>query len=272
MSSTFETSLLLEHRSPAALASGQSLLAGQPNTVTPDVALSLDHAWTEPSAVAKQAAGIRATKVFLAEDTMGETYVCYLQAPNKTLAVVQYDLRPKKPHFGAVNHLAAVDAVPLPALQMTLVLEPQQHHPPMLALYSGLLKVARVMYDANPRLGGTQLAHIAHEIGALNLDSKPGTPMLAAGGKRHLRAAHLDLDLSLEGGAGVSGLTPAHRGGSGINVEMSTPNEPVVLRELLNPVKNQGRISQLKCDNLCLSKNIHRALYDGFPTASRCHT
>ena len=195
---------LLELRSPGSLAPN----ADNPVTVSPDVALSLDLVWTEPAAVAKQSGGQRADKVFLAEDTVGDSYICFQHAANSTLAVVKFEVkpakeegRPPKTFFGAVNHVPAVDAEPVPDLKMTLVLEPavaQQPHPtaaPALSLYSGLLKVARVIYDVtalhlqcfNRRIGNaclTQQRSLNFQHVALEEESSDRAEQIRAGSQR----------------------------------------------------------------------------------------
>jgi hypothetical protein len=116
--------------------------------------------------MARQNQGKAATKVFLTQDTVGDSYVCYLQSVSKQLAVVRYELTKKKPLFGPVNFLPALDAQPVTGLQMTLVLDPQH----TLTLYSGLVKVSRVMFNSTPNM-----STIANDISALNLNSGAGT-------------------------------------------------------------------------------------------------
>jgi hypothetical protein len=72
-----------------------------------------------------------------------------------------------------VSHLPGLDAVAVDSLNMVLVLDSTRQG---LTLFSGLVKMCRVMFNTSPS-STTQMAHIAHEISTLNLDSKPGTPM-----------------------------------------------------------------------------------------------
>ena len=47
--------------------------------LSPDVSLCFDQLWVEPTAVARQNGQTPAEKVFIAVDTLGESFLCYLQ-------------------------------------------------------------------------------------------------------------------------------------------------------------------------------------------------
>eukprot|EP00094_Tigriopus_californicus_P004479 TCALIF_04317-PA protein Name:"Similar to Anapc1 Anaphase-promoting complex subunit 1 (Mus musculus)" AED:0.04 eAED:0.05 QI:0/0.77/0.5/0.9/0.66/0.7/10/0/1830 len=147
------------------------------HVVSLDVSLCLDHAWTEPPSIAKQNKGRPASHAFLATDTLQDQYLCYLQTHLEKLAMIRIERRASDDElaFGAVNHIPALDAAPIPALDMILILDQNRS----MSLYSGQIKVSKVMFDYCPQTSRAlpQLARIAHEISSLNLDSQPGTPV-----------------------------------------------------------------------------------------------
>lgn len=147
-------------------------------TESPDFAITLVHLWSEPTTIAKQNHNKKATKAFMAKDTMGETYLCYLQTCADQLAVVRYvrilstaisvrlslyfgvsriDHGKSGYRFGAVNHIQSIsDAAFVESLRMTLVLESVRPSgaifdstgsKPALALYSGTAKVGKLMVN-----------------------------------------------------------------------------------------------------------------------------
>ena len=58
--------------------------------MSPDYFLTLDHIWTEPSSISRQNGGQMATKAFLSEDLIGDTFICYLQSNFEQLALAKY--------------------------------------------------------------------------------------------------------------------------------------------------------------------------------------
>ncbi len=182
--------------------------------MSPDIFLCFEQVWQEPQAVARQNGGRVCTKAFFLEtwsDNCSSRCVlmCYLQDKIESLAMVQVEENQSSTGYrlGAVSHVPAVDAAPIPSLGMVLVLEQGKQ---ALALYSsmvklhltlflhdllntllsfsqsGQVKVGRVLFDANPlsktvaKLTGAcagSMSRIATEISAMNLGSAPSTPL-----------------------------------------------------------------------------------------------
>ena len=116
----------------------------------PDISLCLDQLWTEPVMKKQREAG--ADKVFLANNTMGQSFICFLV--KNTLISVQ--MSEDGLAFGSAKSVSDVaDATPCHALGMIVVLD-QRHR--KLSLYSGALKVCGVHFSYSPSV---QLAHIA---------------------------------------------------------------------------------------------------------------
>ena len=186
-------------------------------TVSPDVSLCFDHAWTEPAAISRINSGEAATKAFVARDLHGTaTFLCLLQARAEQLSVIPVETKRRRRKdtvefirngnnldpdeeveqlfVGAVSHISSggvADAAFVERIGMIAVLERSPRS--SLVLYSGTTKVSCVSFDqsplsnAQPQLQGLALQNIASEIAALNLFamqqgpggvmSQPSTPV-----------------------------------------------------------------------------------------------
>ncbi len=123
----------------------------------PDISLCLEHVWTEPHS---SKASVKASKVFLAQDLIGQSYLCF-HGLNVLITVPFQGLV-----FGAAKCINDVkDASPCTELGMIIILD-EQHR--KLSLYSGPEKVCGVHFSYSPSV---QLAHIAQEIATLHIDN-----------------------------------------------------------------------------------------------------
>ena len=98
----------------------------------------------------------RAKKVFMSVDAVGQSYFCFL-LPNNQLSIVKFKFANNEAAtmiFGSVERLPAVDAAPIPSLNLVIVLEPNG----CLSLYSGTLKVGKTMLSHNVN---TVLSHVS---------------------------------------------------------------------------------------------------------------
>ena len=127
----------------------------------PDISLCLDHLWTEP--IMKKSRESAASKVFLARNIIGQSFMCFLV--KNSLVVVQIHQDGTSTLGAAKTILDVQDATPCPELGMTIILD-QRHR--KLSLYSGSTKVCGVHFSYSPSV---QLAHIAQEIATLHIDS-----------------------------------------------------------------------------------------------------
>ncbi|KAK5650992.1 hypothetical protein RI129_002021 [Pyrocoelia pectoralis] len=113
--------------------------------------LCFDHIWSD-NLIATDCLNIGpASKVFLSDDLVGRSYLCYLIPLRSQLSMVRMETTNSKSIvFGILTSVSAKDAVPIPHLHMMAILE----HNGSIVLYSGLTMVGKL------HVGGVLAQHI----------------------------------------------------------------------------------------------------------------
>ena len=191
-----------------------------------EVTMCLDHLWTEPGGSSRG----EAQKIFLATDCVGQQMICLLS--NGSLITVKMEKTNDaggRVIFGAARKIAALDAAPVPGLNMVLVLE----SPSCLALYTGASRVCVVAIPCS--IPNLPAASLSREISALALDSAPGTPISRT-------TAHLSLDMA------SAPSTPMNAKRSSLLTSSRPPSATLpTFGEALSPVAGEeGRVVRLR--------------------------
>uniref|UniRef100_A0A1Y1M734 Uncharacterized protein n=1 Tax=Photinus pyralis TaxID=7054 RepID=A0A1Y1M734_PHOPY len=113
--------------------------------------LCFEHIWSD-NLIASDCLNIGpASKVFLSDDLVGRSYLCYLIPLRSQLSMVRMETtNTKSIVFGILTSVSAKDAVPIPHLHMMAILE----HTGSIVLYSGLTMVGKL------HVGGVLAQHI----------------------------------------------------------------------------------------------------------------
>ncbi|KAF5273421.1 hypothetical protein FQA39_LY07438 [Lamprigera yunnana] len=113
--------------------------------------LCFDHVWTDNFTPQDGVNLGPASKVFLIDDLVGRSYLCYLIPSRSQLSMVCVDMtNTNSLTFGLLTSISAKDAVPIPHLHMVAILE----HLGSIVLYSGLTTVGKL------HIGGVLAQHI----------------------------------------------------------------------------------------------------------------
>ena len=203
-----------------------SMLEEQQMPQPVEVTTCLDHLWTEPCGSSTG----QAEKIFLATDCVGQQMICLLSSGNLvTVKMERTNDAEGRVIFGAARRITALDAVPVPGLNMLLVLE----SPACLALYTGSNRVCVVAIPCS--MPSLPTASLSREISALALDSAPSTPVSRA-------TAHLSLDMA------SAPSTPLNAKKSSLLTSSRPPSATLpTFGEALSPVAGEeGRVVRLR--------------------------
>ncbi|GJQ69220.1 putative complex, subunit [Trypoxylus dichotomus] len=114
--------------------------------------LCLEHIWTDTMNITtgEMSLNCAASKVFLVDDMVGQSFLCYLLPTGPQLCLVKAEIVGDNVTFGMMTSVGAKDAIDIPSLHMLAVLE----HSGNVVLYSGLNVVGKL------HIGGVLPQHI----------------------------------------------------------------------------------------------------------------
>ncbi|XP_065560963.1 anaphase-promoting complex subunit 1-like isoform X3 [Artemia franciscana] len=149
-------------RSPIGSSSEPPLMADGATVeepILPD--LCLQFLWEEPKN--PQFISIPSNKVFLSDDLVGQRYVCMLMSKQSVLCLLRYETVVNDSDTGIAfkpqKYIPAVDAENLSELKMVLVLDPLVQGESSISLYSGSVRISRIVPPNLPKSIGLSPAY-----------------------------------------------------------------------------------------------------------------